>query len=72
MESANAVLIPAGCAHGFLTLQRGTDVLYFIGRSYAPGHDKGHRWNDPRLSIRWPAEPAVISAADRAWPDFTD
>lgn len=70
-ESARAVFIPQGCAHGFLTLTPETDVLYHIDRMQAAGQAKGYRWNDPALNIRWPAKPAVISAADRAWPDFS-
>ena len=68
--SARAIFIPEGCAHGFLTLTSDTDILYAINRAYTPGHDRGYRWNDPRLNIHWPAEPAILSAADREWPDF--
>lgn len=70
-ESARAVFIPQGCAHGFLTLTPETDVLYHIDRMQAAGHARGYRWNDPAFGICWPTEPAVISAADRAWPDFS-
>jgi dTDP-4-dehydrorhamnose 3,5-epimerase len=70
-ESARALFIPEGCAHGFLTLVPQTDVFYHMGRSHVPGRAKGYRWNDPALNIRWPAEPAFVSAADRAWPDFS-
>jgi dTDP-4-dehydrorhamnose 3,5-epimerase len=70
-ESARAVFIPQGCAHGFLTLAPETDVLYHIDRLQVGGQGRGYRWNDPAFGIRWPAEPAVISGADRAWPDFS-
>lgn len=66
-----AIYIPEGCAHGFLTLQPDTDILYYMGRIYEPGHAKGFRWDDRRLAIKWPAEPMIISDADRAWPDFS-
>jgi dTDP-4-dehydrorhamnose 3,5-epimerase len=54
-----------------LTLTPETDVLYHIDRMQVAGQAKGYRWNDPAFDIRWPAEPAMISAADRAWPDFS-
>lgn len=68
---ARAVFIPEGCAHGFLTRTPSTDIIYYMGSMYVPGHAKGYCWNDPRLRISWPEEPAVISASDRNWPSFT-
>jgi dTDP-4-dehydrorhamnose 3,5-epimerase len=68
--SARAVLIPEGIAHGFLTLEDDTDVLYQIAPAYTPGHDRGVRWDDPAFAIDWPARPAVISDRDAAYPDY--
>ena len=65
-----ALFIPEGCAHGFLTLEAETDVLYHMGRTYEPGWGLGVRWNDPAFSIEWPASPAVISERDATYPDF--
>ena len=65
-----ALYIPAGLAHGFLTLKPDSDVLYQIDRIFRPGFDEGLRWNDPRFSFAWPAAPAVIGARDANWPDF--
>lgn len=65
----NALLIPAGCAHGFLTLTDDAAVEYLIDVPYAPGHDRGARWDDPAFGIAWPAKPAVIGARDATWPD---
>jgi dTDP-4-dehydrorhamnose 3,5-epimerase len=67
-ERANALFIPEGCAHGFLTLELQTDIVYQMSRSFVPGHARGLRWDDPAIGIDWPAEPAVIGAADLAWP----
>jgi dTDP-4-dehydrorhamnose 3,5-epimerase len=67
---ARALYIPAGLAHGFLTLEADTDVLYQIDRPYRPGFDTGTRWNDPQFAIGWPADPVVIDPRDRDWPDF--
>jgi dTDP-4-dehydrorhamnose 3,5-epimerase len=68
---ANAVLIPEGIAHGFLTLEDDTDILYMITPKFEAGRDAGVRWNDPAFGIAWPARPAVISDRDAAYPDFT-
>lgn len=68
--SRNAIFIPAGCAHGFLTLTDDTVLEYLIDAPHAPDHARGLRWDDPAFGISWPAPPAVISARDRAWPDW--
>lgn len=67
-DGARALFVPEGCAHGFLTLEPRTDVLYQMGRDHVPGHAAGLRWDDPAIGIVWPSEPAVISEADRGWP----
>jgi dTDP-4-dehydrorhamnose 3,5-epimerase len=67
-ENGEALLIPEGCAHGFLTLEDETDVLDQIDRLYTPGHARGLRYDDPALAIAWPAAPRVIAPADLAWP----
>ncbi len=64
----NAVFLPEGVAHGFLTLTDGAEVLYQMGRLFVPGHGCGIRWDDPDLAIGWPAAPSVISDVDRTWP----
>ena len=69
-QNGRAVFIPEGMAHGFLTLEPDTDVLYQIAPAYTPGHDRGVRWDDPAFGIAWPRPPAVISARDAAYPDF--
>lgn len=66
----NAIYVPEGCAHGFLTLDSDTDILYQMGRVFVPGQGKGVRWNDPCFGIVWPSVPAVISDRDRTYGDF--
>ena len=68
-EAGNALFIPPGLAHGFLTLSDDAVVEYLINLPYAPGHDRGVRWNDPAFAIPWPAAPAVIGNRDATWPD---
>lgn len=68
VEAANALFIPEGCAHGFLTLTPSADVFYLMSRPHVGGHARGLRWDDPGIGIEWPAEPCVIGDADRVWP----
>jgi dTDP-4-dehydrorhamnose 3,5-epimerase len=67
-ETASALYVPAGFAHGFLTLEDQTDVLYQISDTYCPEAATGFAWNDPRVAIRWPAKPLHLSARDRKNP----
>lgn len=64
------VVVPEGCAHGILTLEDATQLLYLVTAAHDPARERGVRWDDPRFAIPWPARPRVISARDRAWPDF--
>ena len=59
--------VPPGCAHGFLVLGDGADVLYKTTEYYAPEHERCLRWDDPTLAIEWPlAQAPLLSAKDRA------
>jgi dTDP-4-dehydrorhamnose 3,5-epimerase len=69
-ESGRALFVPGGFAHGFLTLAPGTDVFYHMSDFYRPERDRGFRWNDPQLTIRWPTQPSVISLRDAEYPDL--
>ncbi len=68
--SHHMLLVPKGCANAFLTLTDETEVTYLVSEFYTPAAERGVRWNDPALGVRWPAEPAVISDKDRNWPNF--
>jgi len=68
--SGAQLYIPAGFAHGFLTLADDTEVAYRMGARYVPDAARGVRWDDPRLGIAWPARPAVISERDATYPDL--
>ena len=70
VEKGNAVYVPPGFAHGFLTLRDASDVWYQMGAFFKPDAARGMRWNDPRIGIAWPAQPVVISDRDARYPDF--
>ncbi len=65
-----AVLVPPGCAHGFLTLEPNVVLFYLVSARYDPARERGIRWNDPFFAIAWPFAPALVSPRDRAHPDF--
>lgn len=55
-ERNNLFWVPPGFAHGFLSLEDGTDFLYKCTDYYAPQHEHAIRWDDPELAIAWPLE----------------
>jgi dTDP-4-dehydrorhamnose 3,5-epimerase len=71
-QNRTALYVPAGFAHGFLTLAHETEVSYLMSASYAPEAARGMRFDDRRVGIRWPAQPALVSPRDLAYPELTD
>ncbi|MEP3247752.1 MAG: dTDP-4-dehydrorhamnose 3,5-epimerase [Sneathiella sp.] len=63
-ENGRSLLIPKGCAHGFLTRADDTEVSYLMGSRYIRDSGAGFSWNDPEISIEWPEEPVIISERD--------
>lgn len=70
----NQILVPKGFAHGLLTLEPDTEVLYKVSNPYSPAHDLGLLWNDPALEIAWPIDEveAILSAKDKAQPKLAE
>ena len=68
------LLVPIGFAHGFVTLDPDTEVLYKVTSLYSPAHDRGLAWDDPDLGIDWriPAGGPLLSERDRQWPRLCD
>ena len=72
-KNQRMLLVPKGCANAFLTMEDETEATYLVSEPYQPTAERGVRWNDPAFGIKWPIDtPAVISAKDRSWPDYTD
>ena len=71
-REGNQVLVPVGFAHGLMTLEPDTEIVYKVSDYFAPDHDLGILWNDPALAIDWPIseERAVLSEKDRRQPEF--
>jgi dTDP-4-dehydrorhamnose 3,5-epimerase len=64
-ENKKQLWIPAGFAHGFLSLEEGTVFNYKCTNYYAPDTECTLQWNDPELGINWGVETPVISAKDQ-------
>ena len=69
-ENRRMMYVPKGFAHGFITLADDTEAFYFVDEFYAPEHERGVRWNDPRFDLQWPIDPVVLSDKDANQRDF--
>lgn len=62
-----SLYIPKGLAHGFLTLENNTEILYQISNYYNPEYSRGIRYDDPLFNIKWPREINIISEKDLSY-----
>jgi dTDP-4-dehydrorhamnose 3,5-epimerase len=63
--------VPAGCAHGFQTLEDNTFVSYQMSEFYCTECSRGVRWNDPVFGVPWPADERTMVERDREYPDYS-
>ena len=73
-ENWRQLLVPVGFAHGFVTLEPDTEVLYKVSAPYGPANDHGLAFDDPALGIDWrlPHSDLVLSDKDRKHPRLGD
>ena len=73
-SDANQLLVPAGFAHGFCTLEADVRVAYKVSGQYAPDCERAIRWDDPQLAIDWPlpAGGPTLSTKDLVAPLLAD
>ncbi|MBI5667974.1 MAG: dTDP-4-dehydrorhamnose 3,5-epimerase [Chloroflexi bacterium] len=71
-RNRRALYVPPLFAHGFQTLDDDTEVFYQMSDFYAPGQERGMRYDDPALKIQWPLPVSVISEKDASWPYLSE
>ena len=69
-EGFEALFVPKGCAHGFVTLVDEALVHYEISDFHHPESARGVRYDDPAFAIEWPLAPVVINERDRGYPAY--
>jgi dTDP-4-dehydrorhamnose 3,5-epimerase len=64
-ELWNQILVPKGFAHGFVTIEENTHVLYKTTFAYRPEQDRAIRFDDPQIGIDWPIRPHQVQLSER-------
>jgi dTDP-4-dehydrorhamnose 3,5-epimerase len=72
-DNKRQVWVPAGFAHGFVTISDSAEFLYKTTDYWAPQFERAILWNDPAIGIEWPLDGAPqLSAKDQAGTPLAD
>lgn len=76
-EKHNEILVPAGCAHGYLVLEPSI-VSYKCSEKFYREYDGGIKWNDPDINVQWPLDKIggiknlILADKDKNLPSFKE
>ena len=70
LKSGEALYIPKGFAHGYLTHSRENIILYYLSKIYKPSEQTGIIWNDKTLNINWEIKKPILSLRDKKLNGF--
>jgi len=71
-DNFKQLYIPAGFAHGFLTLTEDVEIQYKASDYYTPDCDRSIKWNDPTIGVEWNIEKPILSTKDQNAPLLDD
>lgn len=72
-ENGAQLFVPVGFAHGFVTLEPNSEIVYKCSNYYAPESEGALRWDDPEIGIKWPLSVgAILSEKDAEAPLLAD
>lgn len=64
-KNRTMMYVPKGFAHGFITLNSNSEVLYLVSNYFSADFEKTLIWNDKKVGIDWPIKPKIISNKDK-------
>ena len=64
-DSPKSIIVPRGCAHGFLGLEYDNVIYYLCDNYRSKKHEIGINWDDKDLAIKWPTKKPVVSLKDK-------
>ncbi len=71
-ENHKQLFIPQGFAHGFITLEKNSEVQYKVDNFYDPNTDRAIKYDDPNIGIKWPLDDVILSEKDINAPYLKD
>ena len=71
-DNFKMLYLPPGFGHGFCVTSDTAEVFYKVTADYAPGLERGIRFDDPELAIPWPVESPLLSPKDQVYPGFRE
>jgi dTDP-4-dehydrorhamnose 3,5-epimerase len=71
-ENKRMLYIPPGFAHGLIGVSESSEIAYKSTREYSPQDERGLRWNDPAIGIRWPPLAPIVTKRDAEAPLLRD
>lgn len=72
LSSGMGLIVDPGLAHGFLTLESNSNLLYVMSTEFIGELERGFLWSDPAFEIRWQQTPRLISEKDSNWSRFVE
>ena len=72
-KNGHQLYVPIGFAHGFISLEPNTEIVYKCSDYYAPETERSLLWCDPEIGIAWPltGEP-IMNDKDKKAPTFEE
>ncbi|MGV7962402.1 dTDP-4-dehydrorhamnose 3,5-epimerase [Photorhabdus tasmaniensis] len=68
-ENAFQLYLSKGIAHGFLSLEDNSMMVYKTSTVHAPEYDKGIKWDS--FGFNWPISEPILSVRDKQFPPFS-
>jgi dTDP-4-dehydrorhamnose 3,5-epimerase len=66
-DNKKMIYVPEDFAHGFQALEDDSELIYHHTEYYTPDADRGLRFDDPALNIKWPLPPVMVSEKDKSY-----
>lgn len=67
-DNMKMMYVPEGFAHGFLSLEENSALIYFTTEFYSPEQERGINYKDPAINIKWPSDILEVSEKDKNYP----
>jgi len=69
-DSTKLLYVPEGFAHGFQTLSADVEMIYQHSSFHSPEHERGFRFDEPKVKISWPLPISILSKKDQEFPEL--